>query len=179
MAMLKAALVILVQEHKPPDEIFRRLSAMVRSEQERRFFVTATLAVVNLAQGEMEITNAAHTPTYLVRQGKVSEIALTGHPLGALGDVYGRQTVGLQDGDIVVWLSDGLVEAADDSGKPFGYDRLEQALQGSSVSAAEVRDRLLAAEEAFTGGKPAEDDQTLVAMRYSVAGTGDAAPIPE
>ena len=51
MAMLKAALVILVQEHKPPDEIFRRLSAMVRSEQERRFFVTSTLAVVRSGAG--------------------------------------------------------------------------------------------------------------------------------
>jgi len=179
MAMLKAALVILVQEHKRPDEIFRRLSAMVRSEREGRFFVTSTLAVVNLAQGEMELTNAAHTPTYLVRQGEVTEIALTGHPLGALGDVYGRQTVGLENGDVVVWLSDGLVEATDESGEPFGYDRLEQALQGSSVSASEVRDRLLGAEEAFTEGKPAEDDKTLVAMRYSVADDGTSAPIPE
>jgi len=179
MAMLKAALVILVQEHKPPDEIFRRLSAMVRSERQRRFFVTSTLAVVDLEKGEMEITNAAHTPTYLVRRGKVSEIALTGHPLGALGDVYGRQTIPLEDGDVVIWLSDGLVEATDDSGEPFGYDRLEQALEGSSASASEVRDRLLAAEEAFTHDKPAEDDKTLVAMRYSVADTGDSAPSPE
>jgi len=179
MAMLKAALVILVQEHKPPDEIFRRLSAMVRSEQERRFFVTSTLAVVNLARGDMELTNAAHTPTYLVRQGQVSEIALTGHPLGALGDVYGRQTVELLDGDVVVWLSDGLIEATDDSGEPFGYDRLEQALQGTSTSAAEVRDRLIAAEDAFTHGKPGEDDKTLVAMRYSVADTGNSAPTAE
>jgi serine phosphatase RsbU (regulator of sigma subunit) len=127
----------------------------------------------------MELTNAAHAPTYLVRQGRVSEIALTGHPLGALGDVYGRQTVELRDGDVVIWLSDGLIEATDDSGEPFGYDRLEQALQGTSSSAAEVRDRLLAAEEAFTHGRPAEDDQTLVAMRYSVADGGHSAPIPE
>jgi serine phosphatase RsbU (regulator of sigma subunit) len=179
MAMLKAALVILVQENKRPDEIFRRLSAMVRSEQERRFFVTSTLAVVNLAQGEMELTNAAHTPTYLLRQGEVTEIALIGHPLGALGDLYGRQTVGLEDGDVVVWLSDGLVESTDEGGEPFGYDRLAQALRGSSVSASEVRDRLLAAEEAFTQGEPAEDDKTLVAMRYSVADNGTAAPTPE
>ena len=179
MAMLKAALVILVEENKPPDEIFRRLSAMVRSEQERRFFVTSTLAVVNLATGEMQLTNAAHTPTYLVREGDVTEIALTGHPLGALGDVYGRQTVELTNGDVIIWLSDGLVEATDETGDPFGYERLEEALRGSTASAAEVRDRLLAAEEVFTNGKPAEDDKTLVAMRYSVSQTGISAPTPE
>jgi len=179
MAMLKAALVILVQERKPPDEIFRRLSAMVRSEQERRFFVTSTLAVVNLARGEMELTNAAHTPTYLVRRGQVQEIALIGHPLGALGDDYGRQMVALEDGDVLIWLSDGLVEATDPSGEPFGYERLEEALRGSTESAAEVRDRLLAAEEAFTHGKPGEDDKTLVAMRYSATGYGNPEPIDE
>lgn len=178
MAMLKAALVILVEERKPPDEIFRRLSAMVRSEQERRFFVTATLAVVNLTTGTMELTNAAHTPTYLVRGGEVTELALTGHPLGALGDIYGRQEVTLADGDVVVWLSDGLVEATDDQGEPFGYERLGAALGSGGTSATEVRDRLLAAEEAFTQGKPAEDDKTLVAMRYSVGVAGSSTPAP-
>ena len=179
MAMLKAALVILVEERQPPDEIFRRLSAMVRSEKERRFFVTSTLAVVNITQGEMELTNAAHTPTYLVRESQVREIALVGHPLGALGDVYGRETVALQDGDVVVWLSDGIVEATNEFGDPFGYERLEQALQGNASTAAEVRDRLLAAESAFTGGKPGEDDKTLVAMRYSEATVGRSTPISE
>ncbi len=179
MAMLKAALVILVQESKPPDEIFRRLSSMVRSEQERRFFVTSTLAVVDLAAGQMDLTNAAHTPTYLVRDGQVTELALTGHPLGALGDVYGHQQVALADGDVVVWLSDGLVEATNEAGEPFGYERLEAALAGPTASATEVRDRLLASEEAFTNGKPGEDDKTLVAMRYSVARSGGTTPIPE
>jgi serine phosphatase RsbU (regulator of sigma subunit) len=167
MAMLKAALVILVQERKPPVEIFRRLSLMVRSEQERRFFVTSTIAVVDLERGEMELTNAAHTPTYLVRGSAVLEIALTGHPLGALGDQYGQRTVPLEDGDVVVWLSDGIVEATDDSGEPFGYQRVQRALEGPASSASQVRDRLLSAEERFTGGGVGEDDKTLVAMRYS------------
>lgn len=171
MAMLKAALVILVQEGKPPEEIFRRLSAMVRGERERHFFVTSTLAVINTRTGEMELTNAGHTPTYLLRQGEVAEIALTGHPLGALGDSYGHQTIQLTDSDIVIWLSDGIIEAADDNGEPFGYERLRSSLEGEAASASEVRDRLLTAAEAHTGGRPAEDDKTLVAMHYSAAGS--------
>ena len=127
----------------------------------------------------MELTNAAHTPTYLVRDGAVREIALIGHPLGALGDLYGRQEVALEDGDIVVWLSDGLVEATDNEGEPFGYDRLMAALEQPAETAAEVRDRLLAAEEAFTQGDPGEDDKTLVAMRYSATAAGSSTPTVE
>ena len=51
MAMLKAALVILVQEGKEPAEVFRRLSAMIRAEGEQRLFVTATLSVVDFRRG--------------------------------------------------------------------------------------------------------------------------------
>lgn len=178
MAMLKAALVILVQENKPPDEIFRRLSAMVRAEPERRLFVTATLAVLDLERGRMDLTNAGHTPTYLLRHGEVQEIALVGHPLGALGESYGFQSLTLQHRDVVIWLSDGIVEATDAAGEPFGYERLLSSLRGADGSAADIRDRLLRAEEAFTGGREAEDDKTLVAMRYSEprpAGTTPAA----
>jgi sigma-B regulation protein RsbU (phosphoserine phosphatase) len=178
MAMLKAALVILVEEGKPPAEIFRRLSAMVRAEPERRLFVTSTLAIVDFRLGSLELTNAGHTPTYLLRDGEVKEIALTGHPLGALGDSYGFRAVALEDRDVVVWLSDGIVEAADESGEPFGYDRLVAALRGRGDSANEVRDRLLAAEEAFTGGRPSEDDKTLVAMRYRDSEWGPPRPTP-
>jgi len=166
MAMLKAALVILVDEGKPAQEILRRLSAMVRSESERRFFVTACIAFIDLERGEMELTNAGHPPTYLLRDGETQEILLTGNPLGALGESFGQMQISLQENDVVVWLSDGLIEALDPAGEPFGYDRLEQALDGPADDAAQVRDRLLAAVESHARGVPATDDKTLVAMLY-------------
>ncbi len=48
MAMLKAALLILVEETREPEEILSRLDGVVRSNRERRFFVTATLGLFNL-----------------------------------------------------------------------------------------------------------------------------------
>jgi HAMP domain-containing protein len=166
MAMLKAALVILVEEQKPPSEILRRLNSMVRAEHRQRFFVTATIAVVDFHRHTLQITNAGHPPTYLVRDGEVREILLAGSPLGALDANYRQQSVSLRAGDVAVWLSDGLIEANNATGEPFGYDATLAALAGSARSAQEVRDRLLAAVESHTGGEPAEDDRTLVAMRY-------------
>lgn len=169
MAMLKAALVILVEQGLPATEILRRLSAMISAGSERRFFVTATIAVVDLARGEMELTNAGHPPTYLVRGSRVREILLPGNPLGALGESFGQETIALEDSDVVVWLSDGLIEALDPAGEPFGYDRLREALQGEADSAEKVRERLLSAVEHHSGGQPASDDKTLVAMLYRPA----------
>ena len=90
---------------------------------------------------------------------------MVGGPLGALGDEYGRHDLELEPGDVLVWLSDGLIEAADDAGEPFGYDRTEAALTGSGESAVAVRNRLLAAIQEHTGGLPPDDDRTLVVMR--------------
>ena len=173
MAMLKAALVILVEDGREPVAILERLSSMVRDEEERRFFVTCTLAIVDFKQQSLALTNAGHPPTYLLRRGEVTEVALEGNPLGALGDSFGQTEISLQNDDIVVWLSDGLFEATNPDGDPFGYERLQTALQGPASTAAEVTSRLIAAVERYTGGRASEDDRTLVAMRYSEAGPSE------
>lgn len=169
MAMLKAALLILVEETRDPDEILRRLDGIVRNRNKSRVFVTATLALLDLRTGALRLTNAGHPPTYLLRGGEVEEIVLPGSPLGGLGHTYGKATVPLQAGDVVVWLSDGLIEATDVQEEPFGYERMVRTLTGlggARPRAAQVRDGLLAAVERYAGGQPPNDDRTLVVMRY-------------
>jgi serine phosphatase RsbU (regulator of sigma subunit) len=165
MAMVKAALLILVEETSEPQEIFRRLDRVVR---DGRAFVTATLGLIDLRTGTLRLLNAGHPPTYLVRRGEAREILLPSSPLGGLGKKYASETVALQRGDVVVWLSDGLIEAADATGEPFGYDNVLHAFTGMSgeMRASDVRDRLLARVERHVAGQPPGDDRTLVAMRF-------------
>jgi serine phosphatase RsbU (regulator of sigma subunit) len=179
MAMLKAALVILVEERKPPSEILRRLNSMVRAENKQRFFVTATIAVIDFRHHTLEITNAGHPPTYLLRDGEVEEILLAGSPLGALDENYRQRVLDLKPGDVAVWLSDGLIEANNDRDEPFGYDATIRALSGDAETAQQVRDRLLAAVKRHSGDEPVEDDRTLVAMRYFPGVGAGAAVAPK
>jgi HAMP domain-containing protein len=167
MAMLKAALLILVEETVEPEEILRRLDRVVRTKGETRVFVTATLALLDLRTGTLRLTNAGHPPTYLLRRGEVEEIVLPGSPLGGIGHTYGHASRDLEPGDVVVWLSDGLIEAGNDADEPFGYEKILEALVGmEGLGAAEVRNRLLDAVARYTGGQPPSDDRTLVVMRY-------------
>ena len=167
MAMVKAALQILVDELDDPTEILGRLDSVVRGEGGERFFVTATLGRLDFRRGQLELANAGHPPTYLLSGGTVREILLPGSPLGALRRNYGRTTVEICDGDVLVWLSDGLIEASDPAGDPFGYDQILKCLEGPTGSAAQVRDRLLAAVAAHARGALATDDRTLVVLRYT------------
>jgi serine phosphatase RsbU (regulator of sigma subunit) len=168
MAMLKAALLILVEQTREPEDILRRLDAVVRNGN-TRVFVTATLTLINLRTGTMRIHNAGHPPTYLLRGGEIEEILLPGSPLGGLGRSYGRADRTLHRGDVLIWLSDGLIEATNAGGEPFGYDAVLQALRGTGKggnNAADVRNRLLAAVDRYVGDEPPSDDRTLVVMRY-------------
>src|ERR1700687_4769425 len=105
MAMLKAALLILIEETRKPEEILRRLDAVVRSNAEGRCFVTATLAMFDLREGRLNLTNAGHPPTYLVRGGRVQEILLPSSPLGGLGQSYARRALTLERGAVQGWLA--------------------------------------------------------------------------
>jgi sigma-B regulation protein RsbU (phosphoserine phosphatase) len=166
MAMLKAGLQILVEESRDPQEILRRLDGLVRSSDERRAFVTASLSLIDLRRGAIEITNAGHPPVYLLRDGEVDEILLPGSPLGGLGHTYGRRELEIQPGDVLVWLSDGFIEATGPSGQPFGYERIKRTIATCGDDPAGVREGLLAAVAEHAQGLPAEDDRTLVVMRY-------------
>jgi HAMP domain-containing protein len=135
MAMLKAALLILIEQTRQPEEILRRLDGVVRSNTEGRCFVTATLAIFDLREGRLTLTNAGHPPTYLLHAGRVDEVLLPSSPLGGLGHSYARRELMLERGDVVVWLSDGVFEEANADGDPFGYDRVEAALAQAAATA--------------------------------------------
>jgi sigma-B regulation protein RsbU (phosphoserine phosphatase) len=167
MAMLKAALFVASEDIRDPEEIFARLDRLVRSEQSHgRAFVTATLALLSLEDRTLEITNAGHPPTYLLRGGAVEEIVLPSSPLGGLGRRYARKTLPVAPGDTLVWLSDGLIEATNAAGEPFGYDGVLAALAGDAPSAAVVKDRLMASIARHTGGAAPGDDRTMVVLHY-------------
>jgi sigma-B regulation protein RsbU (phosphoserine phosphatase) len=166
MAMLKAGLLILVEERSEPADILRRLDGLVRSGNEGRAFVTATLSLLDVRRGLLDLTNAGHPPTYHRRGDAVEEIVLPGAPLGRLGHDYGRRQVALEPGDLVVWLSDGLIEATSPAGEPFGYERVRRTIAEAPPVPAALRNHLLAAVAAHTAGQPPEDDRTLVVLRY-------------
>ncbi|MCP3964448.1 MAG: SpoIIE family protein phosphatase [bacterium] len=173
MAMVKSALALLCEEETRPERILERLHQLLRerlqSSENGRGFVTATLAVVDESTGVLQVTNAGHPPTYLLRGGEVTEIVLPSTPLGALGSDYSQSTVQLESGDLVVWLSDGLIEATDLRQEDFGYERVLRVLTGLDTDPAAVRDRLLQAIADHTGGGAPADDRTLLVMAYRPA----------
>ena len=89
-------------------------------------------------------------------------------PLGVRSEFATRTAeVELHEGDAIVYLSDGIVEAQDESGDPFGFDQLEALLAlAEDRSPSAIRDRILEAVARHSGTRPADDDRTIMVLRF-------------
>jgi sigma-B regulation protein RsbU (phosphoserine phosphatase) len=96
-------------------------------------------------------------------------LSSTGRPPGLYpGGGFEEREIQLRGGDALFLFTDGLVEAEDELGEPFGMDRIEALLE---VNRALDLKRLLgqvdAAVRAHRGPLEAADDATMVALRFS------------
>jgi sigma-B regulation protein RsbU (phosphoserine phosphatase) len=74
--------------------------------------------------GALVIANAGHLGPY--RDGREIEL-LPGLPLGVIADSqYEQSSFQLNQGDRLVFLSDGVVEATSPEGELFGFERTQQ-----------------------------------------------------
>lgn len=169
MAMVKAAITTLVEEGAEETSLFHRLNDLVYRSTERRAFMTLAFTIFDLEKGTIRHTNAGHLYPYLLREGqKPRGIEVPSLPLGVRSTISTHTAeVDLQEGDAIVYLSDGIVEAQDEHGEPFGFDQLE-ALLARSVdrSPSTIRDQILEAVARHCGTRPADDDRTVMILRF-------------
>ncbi|MEA2337824.1 MAG: phosphoserine phosphatase RsbU/P [Thermoanaerobaculia bacterium] len=169
MAMVKAAITTLVEEGAEETALFHRLNDLVFRSTERRAFMTLAFTIFDLEKGTIRHTNAGHLYPYLLREGqKPRGIEVPSLPLGVRSTISTHTAeVDLQEGDAIVYLSDGIVEAQDANGEPFGFDQLEGLLSRSvDRSPSTIRDQILEAVARHCGTRPADDDRTVMILRF-------------
>ncbi len=170
MAMVKAAMTTLVEEGAAEQALFHRLNDLVFRSTERRAFMTLAFTIFDLERGTIRHTNAGHLYPYLLRKGENTVIALESPslPLGVRSEITSETyETRLEEGDTVVYLSDGIVEAQDMNGDPLGFEQIE-ALLGSQAdrSPNAVRDAILTAVAVHSGTRPADDDRTVMVLSF-------------
>jgi sigma-B regulation protein RsbU (phosphoserine phosphatase) len=131
--------------------------------------MTLAFTIFDLEKGTIRHTNAGHLYPYLLRSGDAPmAIEVPSLPLGVREDVTTRTAeVELKEGDTIVYLSDGIVEAQDPEGDPFGFEQLESLLtQTTERSPTVIRDAILQAVTRHSGTRPADDDRTIMIIRF-------------
>ena len=118
----------------------------------------------------IRFSSAGHLDPYAYRAGthRLEPLSSWGFPLGVRRrDPFREHTVSFAAGDRLILYSDGLIEAIDDDGEPFGFERFERVLlDAGHLPAEEIKKTLLNSIRRFTRNRPPEDDQTLVVVSF-------------
>jgi len=121
-------------------------------------------------------TGAGAIPPLLRRaNGKIVWLETIGFPLGAFdGARYNEIETVLAPGDMLLMLSDGIVEAMNNEREMFGFDRLAHTLGAiaADADAHRVLSTVVEAVRRHCGAVEPQDDITLVVVRV-LAGASD------
>ena len=153
-----------------PDGILERINGhLIRPGLDNRF-VAMAFGVFDTRDRSLVIANAGFTRPHLVRNGQVEEVPVEGLPLGLIPDARYQQTrLTLEEGDVLVFCSDGLHECLDKEGEEFGNKRVKALLKKSaSEPAGEIASRLLHSTDRHAEGNgEASDDRTVVVLKVT------------
>ncbi|MEM1165926.1 MAG: SpoIIE family protein phosphatase [Planctomycetota bacterium] len=147
----------------------KELDRLVTADAHDGSFVT--FAAIELTPGERTVRycSAGHGPVaHVGHTGAVRVLPTQTLPLG-LGIAAASAVEGLElrveAGERVLLPSDGLIESRGADGVQWGMERLAVACAGET--AEEAVEQAYAADEAWRGGTPADDDQSLVVIGAS------------
>ena len=150
-----------------PSELLRQLNQLVCDRRVDGRYMTICFATWQKGRRKLRIANAGQSQPLLWKDGRIEQVNLTGFPIGIFDDAkYDDWSVQLDTGDILVFYSDGITEASNRDGKFFGVSRLKNVIvANTSLSSANLADRVLEEVQEFTQGGAITDDRTLVVMK--------------
>jgi PAS domain S-box-containing protein len=146
-------------------------------------FVTIVLACIEIAERKLTYVNAGHPPGLLFdRDGNVKhQLHSSALPLAVLDDESFpvSDPVNLEVGDVLVLMTDGVLEAGAPSQNQFGLDRaVEVARANLQRSSQQIVEGLCDAVRDFCGDDKLEDDVTVVVVKFN-SFIGDPKLAPE
>ena len=167
-ASLEALCAAPIEAGREPHQIFERVSLLLYRRTPPERYATAIVAVLEPETGVIRFANAGHPPALLLRRGgEVEWLGATGSPLGLFPEsAYETRSTGLDPGDTLILYSDGISEATDREGAPFGREGLLATCSLPERRCPhDVAKALEETLEAYCGGEPHADDRTLLILQ--------------
>jgi len=149
--------------------VLQSMNTMLHDRQLEEYYCTLCYAFFDFKRRSMTIANSGLP--YPIRCSAIDcgQIELPGVPLGSFAGVtYDELSIPLHAGDVFVFCTDGIFEAADPDGAEFGAKRVCEVVQQHRAGPArEIVDAVFDAVITFRGMAPQVDDMTAVAVKIT------------
>ena len=152
--------------------VFAKLNRVIHRSRLSSRFVSVFYGELE-ADGNLVYVNAGHPPPILFFRAPKpghpgdQELSVGGTVVGPLPEVrFRRGFARMRPGEVLVLVTDGILERPDSAGEFFGVEGVRALVQGHrEASAGEILDRLFEAANAHGEGRPWDDDATAVVVR--------------
>lgn len=148
-------------------EAFEHLNSVL-SRMPHGMFLTASYIIADTLTGKLHISVAGHPPAvWLTSEGVRVLDAAAGPPLGIMPAEYPESTISMNDGDRLIFVTDGVFEAKDTKGKILGYKRMVEFIK-THAKEPDIVTALLDYVKGFYNGARMADDLTIVEISFGV-----------
>jgi sigma-B regulation protein RsbU (phosphoserine phosphatase) len=147
--------------------VLQAMNTILHERQLEEYYCTLCYAIFDLATGVVTMSNSGLPYPIHCSSNVCEQIVLPGVPLGSFpGVTYDQAQITLAPGDLVVFCTDGVFEAADDKGNEFGAERVCEIVRANRDRTARgIVDAIFDEVTTFRGVTPQGDDMTAVAVK--------------
>jgi len=174
MAQTRAYLRAFLLSHTDVREIIALVNRALADDSADGHFMTLLFARLDPARRLFQYVSAGHTTGYVLDpSGEVkTQLESTGMPLGVVPDweFEAAPTLQLEPGDLLLLLTDGVVEAHDADEQLFGPQRMLDVVRNCrDRPAREIVNNLFDSVRDFCGARAQFDDMTVVVVKVADA----------
>jgi serine phosphatase RsbU (regulator of sigma subunit)/pSer/pThr/pTyr-binding forkhead associated (FHA) protein len=168
MARLTSELRSRAAIARTPARLLRRVNQEMCQLGDDGMFATLVYCIYDLDNRSLVFTNAGHCVPLLRRGDRVFPLqAERAHtpPLGVVPELEaGEARVQLHSGDMLIMVSDGIIESRDARGNEYGLSRLSRRIRTARGTAEDVVKAILADIDNHSHEQAQGDDMTILAM---------------
>lgn len=144
------------------EESLKMLNSRMNLMQNKESYSTLDVTILDLYAGKAEIIKNAACNTYIKNGTNISKVELNNLPVGIIDNVeLQSRTIDVNDGDIYVMCSDGVLETKDDTKTEW----LEEFLKNVSVTNIQKLADMILAEAIDNNFGIAQDDMTVIVSK--------------
>jgi len=180
MAMARTALSSAAQATPTdPAMVLQTANRVLVGDIPRGSFVASSYAAFNAANRTFDLVNAAQPAPLLLRGGQVAMLEGPGShlPLGVMASpIYETLRIAIDPGDLIVFYTDGVIEAHNHHRELFGFERLEDVVRtctDPNITPQQVVECIIAAVTDWVGDMPQHDDIALMVLQVTHASLRD------